>query len=52
MGLVSIAPSRRKRQKSKDWESLENSLNPFSVVVMAHLRTLATRGDTTSRLQQ
>jgi hypothetical protein len=34
-----------------DWESLEQSTNPFSIVVMAHLRTKATNRNPESRLQ-
>jgi len=33
------------------WESLEASMNPFAVVVMAHLRTLATTQDPNGRLR-
>src|SRR5436309_208362 len=33
------------------WEELEASANPFAVLVMAHLRTQATRRDPESRLQ-
>jgi len=34
-----------------DWGSLEQDFNPFSIVVMAHLKTLATRRDPNERLQ-
>ncbi len=33
----------------QDWQSLENSLNPFATVVMAHLKALETRSDQTQR---
>ncbi len=33
------------------WEELAASRNPFAVVVMAHLKTLATRGDAPERLR-
>jgi hypothetical protein len=33
------------------WESLEQNTNPFSIVVMAHLRTKATNRNPESRLQ-
>jgi len=32
------------------WTSLEKDPNPFSIIVMAHLKTLATRHDPTERL--
>ncbi|MFH0823135.1 MAG: hypothetical protein V2B18_10330 [Pseudomonadota bacterium] len=35
---------------STDWPFLETSKNPFSVVVMAHLKTIATRDDPEDRL--
>ena len=35
----------------KDWGSLEKDPNPFAVVVMAHLQTIATRQDAKKRLQ-
>ena len=34
-----------------DWENLEQSPNPFGVVVMAHLKTKATQRDPENRLQ-
>jgi hypothetical protein len=34
-----------------DWPTLEASVNPFAVVVMAHLRTQMTRRDAAGRLQ-
>mgnify|MGYP000140792943 CR=1 FL=1 len=33
------------------WQMLESSRNPFAVIVMAHLRTQATKGDSQARLQ-
>jgi hypothetical protein len=33
------------------WQVLESSRNPFAVIVMAHLRTQATKGDSQARLQ-
>lgn len=33
------------------WPQLENNLNPFAVMVMAHLRTKASRNDPKNRLQ-
>jgi len=33
------------------WEKLEQSTNPFAVVVMVHLRTLSTQGKVTRRLE-
>jgi hypothetical protein len=33
------------------WQTLEESQNPFAVVVMAHLRTLSTTNNSESRLQ-
>ncbi|MBM4458124.1 MAG: hypothetical protein FJ011_10225 [Chloroflexi bacterium] len=32
------------------WEELATDRNPFAVIVMAHLKTLATRGDASERL--
>ena len=32
------------------WEELTTDRNPFAVIVMAHLKTLATRGDASERL--
>jgi len=34
-----------------EWDVLEASINPFAVVVMAHLRTLATTQDPSGRLR-
>jgi hypothetical protein len=33
------------------WEELEQSANPFAILVMAHLKTQATRRDPTARLE-
>ena len=33
-----------------DWQRLEESANPFSIIVMAHLKALATLHDPSSRL--
>jgi hypothetical protein len=33
------------------WDELESNLNPFSIMVMAHLKTKATRDDSEARLQ-
>ncbi len=33
------------------WSTLEQSANPFAVIVMAHLRTVATQGNPLQRLQ-
>lgn len=33
------------------WQTLEQSINPFAIVVMAHLKTKATLGDPQSRFQ-
>jgi len=33
------------------WSELEQSLNPFAIIVMAHLKTQATRRDSQGRLQ-
>ncbi|MEC4893448.1 MAG: hypothetical protein SAQ54_10600 [Oscillatoria sp. PMC 1050.18] len=35
----------------QQWQILEQSRNPFAVIVMAHLTTLATREDLQQRLQ-
>ncbi|MGK7878314.1 MAG: transposase [Xenococcaceae cyanobacterium] len=33
-----------------DWETLEQSTNPFGIIVMAHLKTKATHGNSENRL--
>jgi hypothetical protein len=33
------------------WDELESNLNPFAIMVMAHLKTKATRNDSEARLQ-
>jgi hypothetical protein len=43
-------PAVKLRDFEADWETLETSSNPFSVVVMAHLKTMATRDDPANRL--
>ncbi len=44
-------PVVKLRDYESRWAELETSANPFAVVVMAHLKTRATRPDDESRLQ-
>ena len=40
---------RRLRKKMRIWDELENDVNPFSTVVMAHLKTLETQKNASKR---
>jgi hypothetical protein len=43
-------PAVKLKDLEADWKALEQAPNPFSVIVMAHLKTTATRNDPASRL--
>ncbi len=44
-------PVVKLRDFESDWHALESSTNPFSVVVMAHLKTMATGDNPSNRLE-
>jgi len=44
-------PTAKLLDYEAQWEALEQSANPFAVLVMAHLKTLATQRDPESRLE-
>ena len=43
-------PAVKLKDLESDWKGLEQNPNPFGVIVMAHLKTIATRNDPASRL--
>lgn len=44
-------PSVKLLDYEQDWDSLEQNPNPFAVIIMAHLKTMATRSNLRVRLQ-